>query len=170
MKEVAKQAGVSESLISQIERNNISPAIDTLLTIAEILHIDMDYLFKDLRQKTAVNVVKKDERLRIKRDGVFFERLSRTPEQDDDVHGIEGYYLEIPPGMENGNDLYGHKGKELGTIISGSGSLLIGGQKVTLCAGDSVSFASDIPHTLKNTGKEPLKAFWVITPPKPFQN
>ena len=31
MREVAEKAGVSESLISQIERNKISPAIDTLV-------------------------------------------------------------------------------------------------------------------------------------------
>ncbi|MBW1912730.1 MAG: helix-turn-helix transcriptional regulator, partial [Deltaproteobacteria bacterium] len=35
MKEVALKAGVSESLISQIETNKVSPAIDTLLGIAD---------------------------------------------------------------------------------------------------------------------------------------
>ncbi|MGL4369440.1 MAG: helix-turn-helix domain-containing protein, partial [Spirochaetota bacterium] len=40
MKEVAEAAGVTESLISQIERNKVSPAIDTLLSITEILDID----------------------------------------------------------------------------------------------------------------------------------
>ena len=40
LKEVARQAGVSESLISQIERNRVSPSIDTLLQIADVLEID----------------------------------------------------------------------------------------------------------------------------------
>lgn len=31
LKMIAKAAGVSESLVSQIERNHVSPAIDTLL-------------------------------------------------------------------------------------------------------------------------------------------
>ena len=31
LKEVAGQAGVSESLVSQIERNKVSPSVDTLL-------------------------------------------------------------------------------------------------------------------------------------------
>jgi len=34
MKDVAEKAGVSESLISQIETNKVSPAIETLLTIS----------------------------------------------------------------------------------------------------------------------------------------
>ncbi|MBN2642974.1 MAG: cupin domain-containing protein [Victivallales bacterium] len=166
MKEVAERAGVSESLISQIERNHISPSIDTLLNIAEILHLDMDYLFRDLNRSTDINVVKKSERLRIVRNGVSFERLSRTSGDDD--HGIEAYYLEIPPGGENGNDIYGHQGKELGSVLSGDGSLRIGGQSIKLREGDSVSFSSDSPHILKNTGDKPLRAFWVVTPPKMF--
>ena len=34
MRDVAEKAGVTESLISQIERNKVSPAIDTLFSIA----------------------------------------------------------------------------------------------------------------------------------------
>lgn len=46
LRQVAQQAGVSESLISQIERNKVSPAIDTLLSIADALDIDLEYLFR----------------------------------------------------------------------------------------------------------------------------
>ena len=166
MKEVADRAGVSESMISQIERNRISPAIDTLLDVAEILHIDMEYLFKDLRQEKVMNVVRRNERLKIEKNGVMMELLSRTPEIEDAEHGIEAYFMEIPPGGESGSDIYGHKGKELGTIITGGGVLSIGGQTVRLREGDSVSFASDCPHKLKNDSDKPLQAYWMITPPK----
>ncbi|HQB62440.1 MAG TPA: helix-turn-helix transcriptional regulator, partial [Spirochaetota bacterium] len=37
LKYLAEKAGVSDSLISQIERNKVSPAIDTLLSIADVL-------------------------------------------------------------------------------------------------------------------------------------
>jgi putative glutamine amidotransferase len=39
LREVAEIAGVSESLVSQIERNRVSPAIDTLLALADALGI-----------------------------------------------------------------------------------------------------------------------------------
>ncbi len=166
MKEVADLAGVSESLISQIERNRISPAIDTLLDLAEILHIDMDYLFKDLHRENKMNVVRLKERRKLVQNGVTLELLSRTPEIEDAEHGIEAYFMEVAPGCESGSDVYGHQGKELGTIIAGSGELHLGHQTVKLKAGDSVSFASDCPHKFKNIGKTTLQAFWVITPPK----
>ena len=63
LKDVAFEAGVSESLISQIERNKVSPSIDTLLLIADVLDIDYDYLFSDYRQKRKVAIVRKKDRL-----------------------------------------------------------------------------------------------------------
>ena len=45
LKVVASKAGVSESLVSQIERNKVSPAIDTLLTLADVLEINLEFLF-----------------------------------------------------------------------------------------------------------------------------
>ncbi len=167
LREVATRAGVSESLVSQIERDKVSPAIDTLLRIADILDIDMDYLFSDLKKSKQVMVVRAHERHQIIKDGVSYEQLSRTPEEQEE-YGIEAYYMQISPGHESGSDLYGHKGKELGTIISGQGEFTIGNQTLRLAAGDSISFASDVPHVLKNTGHEPLRAYWTITPPKMF--
>ena len=46
LKVVAQRAGVSESLVSQIERNHVSPAIDTLLALADVLDINLEYLFE----------------------------------------------------------------------------------------------------------------------------
>jgi len=45
LKMIAKAAGVSESLVSQIERNHVSPAIDTLLALAEGPDINLEFLF-----------------------------------------------------------------------------------------------------------------------------
>ena len=65
LKEIAEKVNVTESLISQIERNKVSPAIDTLLKIAEVLEIDVEYLFSDYKIEKKVNIVKKDNRKKI---------------------------------------------------------------------------------------------------------
>lgn len=167
LKSVANQAGVSESLVSQIETNKVSPAIDTLLKIADILDIDFEYLFNDYRKNKNVNLVKKDQRNKIIMHDVSYEQLSKTVDKDE-IHGIEAYYLEIKPGGEKGSKEYGHQGKELGIILEGTGEFTIGNKSYVINPGDSLSFSSDIPHVLKNLGTEPLKAYWVITPPKMF--
>jgi transcriptional regulator with XRE-family HTH domain len=167
LKDVAEKAGVSESLVSQIETNKISPAIDTLLKIIDILDIDLEYIFGDFKKNKTVNLVRYNERNKIVMQDVKYELLSRTV-GDGDEHGIEAYYLEIKINGEKGSKEYGHKGKELGIILKGKGEFIIGTSTYTLNEGDSISFASDVPHVLRNIGNTELKAYWIITPPKMF--
>lgn len=167
LKQVAIEAGLSESLISQIETNKVSPAIDTLLKIIDILDIDLEYLFRDLKRSKVVKIVRNDQRNKIIMKDVTYQQLSKTIGEDEE-HGIEAYYLEVKPGGEKGSKEYGHKGKELGVIIQGQGKFELGNKKYLLNEGDSISFSSDLPHVLKNITNKPLKAFWVITPPKMF--
>ncbi len=163
MKEVAEKAGVSESLISQIERDKVSPAIETLLDIIDALEIDLDYIFSDFKKDRSVNIVRREERHKIIQGGVKYYQLSKTY---DEQHSIEAYMLEIDSGAERGSLEYGHPGKELGVIVRGIGEFKIGNKSYILKEGDSISFSADVPHVLKNTGKGTLKAFWVVTPPK----
>jgi len=167
MKDVAEKAGVTESLISQIERNKVSPAIDTLLNISEILDIDLEYLFSNFKRTKEVQLIHKNERSLHVIKGVKYEQLSRAVSRNNE-HGIEAYQLEIEPGENQGSAEYGHVGMELGIIIQGKGELSYGTEVYKLTAGDSLSFASDIPHVLRNTGSTALKAIWIVTPPKNF--
>ncbi len=165
IREVAEKAGLSESLISQIERNKISPAIDTLLKIIDVLEIDLDYIFRDFKKERMVNLVPAAARNRAVIDGVVYEQLSHTDSPSAE-HAIEAYYLEIPPGGKTGDEEYGHVGKELGVVIKGKCECVVGNQVYVLQEGDSISFAADVPHQLRNHGTKPLQAFWVVTPPK----
>jgi len=168
LKSVAAGAGVSESLISQIERNKVSPSIDTLITIADVLDVDLEYIFSDYKKKRSVNIVRADERNIRTIGSVTYEQLSSIISLEGKTHDIEAYILQIPEGEERGSSKYGHVGKELGVIIQGKGILEYGGHNYTLNEGDSISFSSDIPHKLKNSGKTVLKALWVTTPPRLF--
>jgi transcriptional regulator with XRE-family HTH domain len=165
IREVAEKAGLSESLISQIERNRISPAIDTLLKIIDILEIDLDFIFRDFKRERTVNLVKAGERKRAVLSGTVYEQLSHMLSSDEE-HAIEAYFLEVPPGGKTGDEDYGHIGKELGVIIRGKGECAIGKKVYSLKEGDSISFSADVPHQLRNTGNKPLHALWVMTPPK----
>ena len=55
LKAVAAHAKVSESLVSQIERNKVSPAIDTLLDIADALDISLEFLFEEYSRRRPVS-------------------------------------------------------------------------------------------------------------------
>jgi transcriptional regulator with XRE-family HTH domain len=165
LKEVARMAGVSESLVSQIERNKVSPSIDTLLTLADVLDVDHEYLFNDYKHTKQVSIVRAGKGSTLVQNNVTLRQLSRLGDLPED-HSIEAFLLEIAVASEKGDLEYGHKGKEFGVILEGRCELVYGTETYRLETGDSVSFASDIPHTLKNTGPDVLKALWVITPPR----
>ncbi len=165
LKDVATKAEVSESLVSQIERNKVSPSIDTLLLIADILDIDYEYLFNDYRQRRQVSIVRHDERGVIRRDKVAFHQLSINDEISKDS-AFEAFLLEVEPEGEKGDREYGHAGMEFGVILNGSAELIYGHKRYTLHPGDSIYFPSDMPHLLKNIGNQTLKAIWVISPPR----
>jgi transcriptional regulator with XRE-family HTH domain len=163
LKEVAAKAGVSESLVSQIERNKVSPSIDTLLQIADVLDIDYEHLFSDYHQKRKVAIVRSADRGSIHRNKVIIHQLSAARDISKDP-GVEAFLFEIEPEGETGNREYGHSGWELGIIIEGRAELQYGNETYLLNPGDTIAFPSDIPHVFKNNGLEPLKAIWVVTP------
>ncbi len=167
LKDVAGQAGVSESLVSQIERNRVSPSIDTLIAIADVLNLDLEYLFRDLKNNSAVSIVKPQDRNVMIIKGVEYQQLSFIPDSDINP-SVEAFLLDIPPGKEKGDLEFGHPGREMGTITEGRGELIYGTSTYQLETGDTVSYSSDIPHIIRNNGNEPLKAMWIITPGRIF--
>ncbi|HOJ98250.1 MAG TPA: XRE family transcriptional regulator [Termitinemataceae bacterium] len=167
LKDVADRAGVSESLVSQIERNRVSPAIDTLLALVDALDIDLEYLFSDFRRERAVHVVRSNERAVFTRPGgVRYERLAQLEGASQGMDGIEAYCITLEEGAKTGSKEYGHRGFELGIILEGSADLTIGNKVYHLEAGDSASFRSEAPHVLANVGTGVLRVLWIITPPK----
>ena len=83
LKVVAQKAGVSESLVSQIERNRVSPAIDTLLTLADVLDINLEFLFEEYRRDKPVKIIRKDERRKVEEEDVLYQELAKPSEEID---------------------------------------------------------------------------------------
>ncbi|QJR22669.1 hypothetical protein BREVNS_1919 [Brevinematales bacterium NS] len=164
LREVAERAGVSESLVSQIERNRVSPALDTLLALLEVLDTDIEYLFRDWKRSRPLAYVPLHKRERVEVEGTVYERLASIPGQEGE--GIEGYFLCIPPYGEKRSEPLGHRGKELGIILRGEGEFVLGETTYSLKAGDSIAFESGIVHLLRNTKDIPLEAYWILTPPR----
>ena len=167
LKVVAQAAGVSESLVSQIERNRVSPAIDTLLALADALEIDLEYLFEEYRRERPVRVIHADERRHMNENGIIYEEIVK-PLDDDGAHAVEAYYITIPSGAETKRGSYGHLGREFGIVTEGTIDVHYETSVYTLKQGDSISFSATAPHTLKNTSSATFRALWVVTPPQRF--
>src|SRR6266536_2525667 len=67
--ELGKHTGLSAALLSKLERGKLFPTLPTLLRIAMVFGVGLDYFFTDERKRRVVGVVRKEERVR------FPERL-----------------------------------------------------------------------------------------------
>lgn len=167
LKVVAQRAGVSESLVSQIERNKVSPAIDTLLVLADVLDISLEFLFEEYRRERPVQIIHSQERRTMEEESAIYEELSK-PSDNDESHSLESYLVKIPPNGKTLRGSYGHLGREMGFIIQGKAQLHYDSRVYDLEEGDSVSYSASAPHSIVNVGTEPLTALWVVTPAHRF--
>ncbi len=62
--ELGKHAGLSAALLSKLERGKLFPTLPTLLRIAMVFGVGLEYFFTDERKRRVVGVVRKDERVR----------------------------------------------------------------------------------------------------------
>jgi len=159
---VAKKAGISTSMLSQIERSAVSPSIETLYMVCDALGLDIAHLFSTLKGGRNVRIHHDGERLRTESNGISYEQLVLS---GDSLHPIEMFLIKVEPKQTIGLSQHGHEGIEMGYVLSGTASLIINNNEYVLRKGDSVSFNSSLPHRLKNTGNAIFQAVWNALPP-----
>jgi transcriptional regulator with XRE-family HTH domain len=172
LREMARRAGVSPSLISQIERGLVAPSVGTLYTMTAVLGLVIDEVFRDAKQTGAPSgrpgdafsqhgpVQRSGNRKRIRlAGGVEWERLTAGPDGE-----VEFLYVTYEAGAEScpENSLFRHGGKEYAYILEGRLGVQIGFERYELGPGDSVSFSSLLPHRLWAIGDEPAIAIWAV--------
>ncbi|MBS3809743.1 MAG: helix-turn-helix transcriptional regulator, partial [Desulfobacterales bacterium] len=63
LEELAEKTGLSKGLLSQIEREQISPPISTLLKVAASLGTDISFFFQEETESPRTSLVRSNERL-----------------------------------------------------------------------------------------------------------
>jgi mannose-6-phosphate isomerase-like protein (cupin superfamily) len=91
-------------------------------------------------------------------DGMILEKVAPISLRGSRPPGLSRFSLA--PGAESPLDQ--HEDEEVWFIASGRGTIVRGGiDTVPVAAGDVVEFPSEVSHTLKNTGDQPLVVFAV---------
>ncbi len=160
--EVAKVAGISTSMLSQIERGAVSPSIDTLVAVCMALDLDVADLFRRISPEAPLKIYRRGKRLFTSSKGVRFEQLCQS---SDASHPAEMLLLEIGPAKQAGVFGNGHEGVEMGYVLEGNATLVVDGTSYELTEGDSVAYNSHLPHKLINNGNKNFKAVWNTLPP-----
>ncbi len=160
--EIAEKAGISISMLSQIERGKVSPSIDTLMMVCRAQDIDIGELFRRLSPDSPVRIHKSGERLRIERNGIRYEQLMTTQVV---AFPIELFLIEIEGGCATEMSGGGHEGVEMGYVLQGAALLTVGSADYHIDESDSIYFSANLPHRLANQGRRLFRAVWSISPP-----
>jgi transcriptional regulator with XRE-family HTH domain len=160
--DIAQKAGISVSMLSQIERGNVSPSIETLILVCNVLGIETADIFRLLSCNQSVRIHHSGERLKLRNTGICYEQLMTSVQG---AHQAEMFLLEVEPGFETTMSNNGHEGIEIGFVLKGEGTLIVDGSEYSIREGDSVFYKSSQKHQLRNCGKTIFKAVWSITPP-----
>jgi len=165
LKDVAADAGCSESLLSKIECGKATPSLRMLHRIAAALDMSIASLFSDGDGKSAI-LYRSGERPTIvisnsqRRDAIVLERLTLHAEG----RSLEGNLHVIAPGATNGGEIK-HEGEEVGYVLEGEFELNVGGATYHLKPGDSFFFRSELPHSYRNSSNITTRVLWINTPP-----
>jgi transcriptional regulator with XRE-family HTH domain len=158
--ELARAAGVSRGLISQIELDRANPSIDTLRRVAAALDSPIAAFFEERSQDGVVVRAGERKTLHVPRSGLTYELL--TPDLN---RQIEFILIELAPGQGGAREPFGHPGEESALVLEGELHVWIGDEEHVLRPGDTISFNSGIPHRIDNPGEDTCVLVSAITPP-----
>lgn len=164
--ELGKHTGLSAALLSKLERSKLFPTLPTLLRIAMVFGVGLDYFFTDERKRRAVGVVRKAERVRFpERPGVqdvqyYFECLDyRATERK-----LSAYLADFQEGAPEKLKPHQHAGVEFLYVTKGSLTVKIGSDEYALEAEDAIYFDSAVPHSYRRRGAKACTGVIVTVP------
>lgn len=159
--------GLSASMLSQLENGKLVPTLPTLVRIALVFDVGLDFFFATSRSEKLFTVVHAKDRIRLPErasnpdPGYFFECLAYSAKEK----SLQAYYAEFPP-RERPSDEHFHDGAEMLYVICGTVSIRFDGEDHILEQGDAVYFDASEPHSYRGAGTETATALVVTSPPR----
>jgi len=161
LRELAAQAGVTESFLSQVERGVASPSIASVRRIARGLGHSIADLFAE--DEASGRLVRAKERRRIAYPGLDASDEFLTRSENGKIQVI---LSTIQPGGGTGDEAYTHESdEEVVIVLEGTLELWVGNEHYVLEEGDAVTHPSRLPHRNTNPGPGVARVLFCITPP-----
>jgi transcriptional regulator with XRE-family HTH domain len=189
---LARDVGISASMVSQIETGKSQPSVSTLYAITTALGITVEELFapapdgnagevapppttKEAEQARPVAAAAGPELLRGAPLGpVVRPSQRRVLRLDSGVtwellgdlpqHTVDFLLVTYEPGGASSSlgGLMRHPGSEFGHLLSGELVLTLGFEEMIIRAGDSICFDSTTPHRYRNDQDVPAVGVWFV--------
>lgn len=162
--DLSLRAGVSKSMLSQIERNQANPTVAVVWRLANALEIPLPELLGSPAQATPSIVTvpahatpslrTQDERCEL--------RILGPVEM---AGQFEWYELMVQPGGVLDSQAHEPGSREHLSVLTGALEVTAGQQTQRIKTGETARYAVDQPHAIRNTGKSVATGLLVVVHP-----
>jgi transcriptional regulator with XRE-family HTH domain len=161
---VARQAGLSESFLSRLERGQAVASIANLIQLAEVLGLGLHELFQSAnapaRTRVAVHRGGGGNLKDVAATGYRFRHLGGGAPLD----RLEVFHLVFPraKGMPA---MVSHPGQEHCYVLAGEVLFHVDGEQHRLKPGDGILIDSQLPHRAENAGRGQAHVLMTVARP-----
>ena len=161
--ELGRHTDLSAALLSKIERGRLFPTLPTLLRIALVFGVGLEYFFAGAREKPLIAVARKDQRVELperpgSRDIAFRFASLDYPATERRFNCYHAEFLPLTPEKARPHS---HPGVEFIYVIQGALIVQTAGEDQTLDAGDAIYFDAATPHSYRRSGARACTAIVV---------
>jgi transcriptional regulator with XRE-family HTH domain len=162
VRELAARSGISHSTISLIERDLVSPSVDTLGAILDALGTTLPGFFSGIQSGLLSSPFYPVE------DCVEIGNAESVSYRMIGINFPNRHLLMLhetyAPGANTG-EAFAHPAQEAGVVISGAVEITVDTHSRVLRAGDGYYFDSRRPHQFRNVHDGPSEIVSAVTPP-----
>ncbi|MDQ0232230.1 helix-turn-helix domain-containing protein [Metabacillus malikii] len=156
--QLANVTGVSKGMLSQIEKGESSPTVNTLWKIANGLQVSFSSLVEE--SVPTVSVVRLGEKEPLTEDNELYQVFPYFP--FDSSKQFEIYYIELLPGCVHTSSRHHGHIEEYVLICEGEATLTINADKYILQKGDAMKFIANHTHTYANDTMQKSSLYLII--------
>lgn len=162
LEDLSRAAGVSKSMLSQIEREKANPTIAVAWRLANALGVGIgELLAGEARETEAIHILEPHETPTL--PGSHAGYVLRILGPMELAGKYEWYELTLAPDGALVSNPHDPGTTEYLTLLHGAVEVEVDGIKKKLKAGGSARYLADRNHAIRNTGKTEAKGLLVVT-------
>lgn len=160
-RELARKAGVTNSTISLIEQNRVSPSVASLKKVLDGIPITLaDFFVQEVDENTNQVFFQPKEQTDLGSEGIrYFLVGAQRPDR-----ALTFMHEFYQPGSDTGEEMLSHEGEESGVVIRGQVEVTVGSQSKIIGPGEAYYFDCRLPHRFRNIGIEECELVTASTP------
>ncbi|GAB3270141.1 helix-turn-helix domain-containing protein [Sinomonas notoginsengisoli] len=158
IEQVADATGLTKGFLSRVERDLTSPSVASLVTLCQVLSLDIGDLFAV--PETHLTRAADAPRISLGGEGIVEKLLTSRSERR-----VQLLQADIAPHGAGESELYAVDcDVDVLHVVRGQLTLIMTNERYTLSAGDTLTFPGREPHSWVNPTGEPTTVLWVLVP------